>query len=386
MKPLRRALTAALAAACLAQPLTALAAGEADVDMPSPWAEESVAGAQALGILLGEPRGQYQEEITREEFAQVALSFLAAQYNYYEKDWKDDWRANTGPFLNRYLEAPGTAEKLRLTKEECLARYTPETREQYLATFGGEAAGWDWYNLLYRLTPFTDVEQNGVNAPAWAWLLGIVNGRGEGIFAPNDPITRQEAACMLERTYQVYGEEMPGADAEAVLVPFTDGADVADWARESVARMVQSGVMNGVGGNRFAPGEGYTREQCYATFLRLFEDLPTSRAKGNVKPLATVEEERQALVGGICLSAEICYENDFAAVVEAHYGGLPHGASYDSYFALYKAGGRRDLRLSGAPVSWRAAGEETKVLFTGAGGEYSLDLTTGEAVPVAGGR
>ena len=42
---------------------------------------------------------------------------------------------------------------------------------------------------------------------------------------------------------------------------FADGADIQAWARSDVYWAYNSGVMNGVSGNRFAPNNSYTHEQ-----------------------------------------------------------------------------------------------------------------------------
>lgn len=383
MKKPYACLTALLAASCLLQPLSAL--GTEAPDAPSPWAAESVAEAVTLGFVPGDLQGGYQQEITRAEFAQVSLLFLATQYNYYHRGY-DGIQADYWNFMTRFLNSPKGAEKATCSKAECLDLVPPER----VALYEWAPEEWSWDSLLDWMAPFSDVAdvtdgEDGyyteyINA---AYLLGIVRGWEDGTFGPGDPITRQEAACMLERAYRVYAGEETAADLEC-LAPFSDWEDVGAWAEESVALMVQSGVMDGVGEGLFSPATGYTREQCYTTFLRLYEKMPTSRTKGNVEQLTTWEEEREALIGGFCLSAEACFENDFAAVVKAYYGGLPHGASYNTYYILYKAGGRRETDLPSwtvDPKSFRPSGEEETVLFTLEEGEHLLDLNTGERTP-----
>lgn len=99
--------------------------------------------------------------------------------------------------------------------------------------------------------------------------LGIVGGVGGGRFAPNRPVTRQEAAVMLARAGKVLGLE---ADGEEKL--FADAGDFALWAAEGVAyttRLMGGGtpVMGGVAADRFSPLGTYTREQAVITMLRL---------------------------------------------------------------------------------------------------------------------
>lgn len=387
MKKLHRYLAALLAAACLLQPVAVL--GAEGMDEPSPWAAESVAEAIALGFVREELQGSYQREITRAEFAEVSLLFLAAQYNYYHRSY-DGTRADYRGFVTRYLDSPKGAEKAAHSKAECLDLVSPER----VALYERATEEWGWDPLLGWMEPFSDVADvnNGyytypVNA---AYVLGIVKGREDGTFGPNDPITRQEAACMLERAYKVYAGEEAVPDVEMALAPFPDREAIGTWAEKSVALMVQSGVMNGTGEGLFSPTAGYTREQCYTTFLRLYNHMPTSRAKGNVEQLATWEEEREALIGGFCLSAEVRFENDFAAVVEAYYGGLPRGASYYECYILYKRGGIREVDWPHSrwkeTDSFQPTEDGEGILFQlEDGSRYHLDLNTGKSVPLAPG-
>ena len=63
-----------------------------------------------------------------------------------------------------------------------------------------------------------------------AFQLGIVNGVGQGKFAPGNPISRQEIATMLLRTVKA---AVPQLNTDTANAPsFVDSADIADWARE----------------------------------------------------------------------------------------------------------------------------------------------------------
>lgn len=103
--------------------------------------------------------------------------------------------------------------------------------------------------------------------------LSVVNGIGNGEFAPNRTLSRQEAATILARLAKVMGTDLPTGTAS-----FNDGASIANWATTQVGQMVASGVMNGVGNNTFAPLAPYTREQSIVTVARLTEALDTVEA------------------------------------------------------------------------------------------------------------
>ena len=89
------------------------------------------------------------------------------------------------------------------------------------------------------------------NAVVWATEAGVVNGMGDGTFAPNDNITRQEMATMLYRFWKLQGGKYaPKAD---VLANYQDRGEVADWALEAMSWTVQSGIIVGISGKRYEP-------------------------------------------------------------------------------------------------------------------------------------
>jgi len=79
------------------------------------------------------------------------------------------------------------------------------------------------------------------------------------LFRPNDAITRQEMAQVLAQAMILRGIPV-NADPTAVKA-FADGADVADWALDQVAQVVNAGLMHGRGQNQFAPTASATRAE-----------------------------------------------------------------------------------------------------------------------------
>ena len=77
------------------------------------------------------------------------------------------------------------------------------------------------------------------NAVVWATEAGVVNGMGDGTFAPNDNITRQEMATMLYRLAKAEKVE------EDKLASFPDAASVADWAKDAMNWAVSTEIVNG---------------------------------------------------------------------------------------------------------------------------------------------
>lgn len=72
---------------------------------------------------------------------------------------------------------------------------------------------------------------------------GIVNGVGNSKFNPNGTITRQEAATMVVRAAKVLGLNTAAANAETTLSRFSDSAKVASYAKEPLAYCYNSGIL-----------------------------------------------------------------------------------------------------------------------------------------------
>jgi len=113
-----------------------------------------------------------------------------------------------------------------------------------------------------------------------AYTLGIVNGTSATEFSPNALLTREQAAVMLTRAYKK--AKLSGWSIEndsaftlqyAPSAPFSDDADVSDYAKTSVYFMVSNGILSGVGNNNFAPKNDTTREQAIIITLRMVEKL-----------------------------------------------------------------------------------------------------------------
>lgn len=125
-----------------------------------------------------------------------------------------------------------------------------------------EKTGEDITNYQHSY-PFVDTTDTNTLA---ANKLGIVNGKGNGIFDPYANITRQEAAAMLMRAAKVL-EMKDGGDGNT---SFTDSGQIESWAVEAVEYICKAGIMNGEG-ETFNPSGSYSREQSFMTIYRLFQ-------------------------------------------------------------------------------------------------------------------
>ena len=185
-----------------------LVTAAAAAEAPSNWAKSAVDTARNAGIVPEQVDQAYTQSITRADFCALA----AAVYRTWEKS--------------------GNVKSVEKTA-----------------------------------VSFSDTKDEDVLLCA---SLGVVNGVGNGKFAPQQQLTRQQAASMLHRLGNLRKNAKDSVKDRMPHV-FADGADIQAWARSDVYWAYNSGVMNGVSGNRFAPNNNYTHEQSIATMLRLYD-------------------------------------------------------------------------------------------------------------------
>jgi len=80
-----------------------------------------------------------------------------------------------------------------------------------------------------------------------ASAAGIVSGMGDGTFAPDATITREQAMTMVCRAARTKKLDTTVTDADAVLRGVTGGGRVSAYAKPAVAYCLQSGLWTDAG-------------------------------------------------------------------------------------------------------------------------------------------
>ena len=129
-------------------------------------------------------------------------------------------------------------------------------------------------SVLYRFngtshtgsSPFADVSSNAWygNAVSWAYANNLVSGVSDTSFAPNTPITREQAAVMLARYLKFSGVAL-----ESGTPDFQDTASISGYAKESVGAMQKAGLLSGDNEGNFRPDAQITRAEIASIFMRL---------------------------------------------------------------------------------------------------------------------
>ncbi len=178
---------------------------------PSAWAAAYVQKAQDVGLVPDGFDLMPRANITRAQFASLAVSLVKQYY--------------TGSEYNELLTRNGI--------------------------------DYDAARAAFSDTYLMDVMQ--------AYQLGIVAGKGAGRFDPNGSITRREAAVMLTNAAKLVGKEASGEGAD-----YEDAADIA-WAAAYVDFVTRAGIMGSASASRslFNPLGYYTQEQALTTMCNL---------------------------------------------------------------------------------------------------------------------
>ncbi|ADL07273.1 S-layer homology domain-containing protein [Thermosediminibacter oceani] len=102
-----------------------------------------------------------------------------------------------------------------------------------------------------------------------AYDNGLITGRVEGkVFDPNAKITRQEIMAIIGRALA----RKPSKDAGTLLAPFKDAAEIAGYAKEHVALLVEMGIVSGYPDGTVRPQAHTTRAEAVKLIYGLYNN------------------------------------------------------------------------------------------------------------------
>ena len=119
---------------------------------------------------------------------------------------------------------------------------------------------------------FTDVEPGSWCAGAieWAAENGIVTGKGDGRFAPNDPITRAQMCAIMDRYLDYYtAKHDVVVEQKGKASTLADQSQVPSYATAAVRNCQKYGLINGYEDGTFRPQAYSTRAHVAAIIYRL---------------------------------------------------------------------------------------------------------------------
>mgnify|MGYP000633644566 FL=1 len=117
---------------------------------------------------------------------------------------------------------------------------------------------------------FKDVQKSSTyyEAVGIARKLGIVAGKGQNKFYPEDYLTREEAMVIFEKTMIATGKSLFRGSPQD-LSDLDDASSVSSYAKESIASLYKSGIVS-FGKNKIYPKE----KMSYYDFMNIIYNMP----------------------------------------------------------------------------------------------------------------
>lgn len=306
-------------------------------DNPSSWAQDDIAAANAAGLVPENLQSGWQDHISRVDFCNLIVNLL--EKRGYDFNKNHDW----------------------------------------------------------KLVEFADTNNENVKK---AKFLGITEGKkidaSGAYFYPNDPITRQEAAKMIYSATKIGQSSVIPAASNVHLVPhvFDDRnyppkvmennveySYTAPWACTGIDFCYNTGIMEGIGGNRFDPNGTYTREQAIITMLRMNQWADNSGTFSKASGARFL----------YCETATGLYGYKDAAgnvVIKAQYSGVPNEFTY-GYVAVKQGNSLSVININGEKVAlnnkWNGLFDSVEILSGSRAGVRADNWKTGAIISLPDG-
>lgn len=179
------------------------------------------------------------------------------QLNTAFTDIEGHWAKEDIEFVTRHGLFSGTSETT-------FSPNTAMTRGMFVTAIGrlanADVSG-------YEKSSFTDVKSDAyyIGYIEWANKNGIVSGIGNESFAPDQSITREQMAVIMQNYAKVIDFTLPKLQVENT---FEDSTKISTYAKDAVNQMQTAGIISGKNGNLFDPQGTATRAEVSAVLCR----------------------------------------------------------------------------------------------------------------------
>jgi hypothetical protein len=121
---------------------------------------------------------------------------------------------------------------------------------------------------------FSDVPSGAwyEDAAAWAAANKIAGGTGDGRFAPDREITREQLAVMLYNYAKYKGYDVSVGEDTNIL-SYNDALTISDYAYAALQWACGAGIIGGDTSGNLNPRSGATRAEAAAMLQRFIENV-----------------------------------------------------------------------------------------------------------------
>lgn len=211
---------------------------------------------------------------------------------------------------------------------------------------------------------FDDCDDPDVNT---AYEMNLISGRGNGVFAPDESVSRQDLCVILDSVREQCEVDKPDTTVSASSFP--DGGEVRDYAVSATETMLSTGILKGVeatvSNDPEQAGETVTLLQPQGTATREQALIMASRFLDafDAEPLKPSE-----------LISDTASEND----PEENEDEDDNLTEEERHELAEDYGADQNLTM-GTPIPVAGTVEEKKEQVFGPGGEYYTDQATAES-------
>ncbi len=194
-------------------------------------------------------------------FSLLPANAMAAKTETFTDVSKDDW-------YYKYVDFVVDKEYFVGTSETTFSPQMSMTRGMFVVVL----AAIEGVKVDNNVSPFADVPANTwySGAVKWAADKGVVAGIGNNKFGPNDPISREQMAVMMDAYVKWHSKKTGEEHKEKSKVDsFKDAAKIASWAAKSVENCRGWGLIAGMPDGNFYPQNTASRAEVATVIYNL---------------------------------------------------------------------------------------------------------------------
>lgn len=224
----------------------------AGTDQPSSWAQFSVDKGLENGVLAPKFQRDYQRYLTREEFAELAVDIILGMH------------------------------------ENQIGYNRTKYEEKYLPVYDVDVE--KFLEYVETDANFQDTDNPAIEV---AYALGLINGTSETKFSPEQLITREQMAKMLNNYFGLVSFAPSNNESIPIGEKLEDFNQVSDWAKDSVNWAYHRTLMNGTRAYEIGYIEGeYDESGNYKSYV-------TEKGLFSPKANVTLEQAITMLLRGV---------------------------------------------------------------------------------------